>query len=193
MNPLQYPLLLLTVILTACMPSVLEQATATSDGNQASLSNTEWSLESFGEPGMESPVIDGSTITLKFDGNGQVAGQSGCNSYGGPYIIQSGALRFREVISTLVACEDQVVNDQEQEYLNALRTAGRFNMSDDRLVIWYENDRRVLNFTRASDIAPAPLPINNLEPTVGDLPGSIAPPSQERVVFESGAISATRR
>jgi heat shock protein HslJ len=188
MKILKYLLLLLAVFMTACMPPVLEQATVTPDSNPADLADTEWYLESFGEPGTESPVVEGSTITLKFEGNGQAAGQSGCNSYGGSYTIQPGALRFEEVTSTLVACEDQVVNDQEEEYLKALRAAGRFNVSDDRLVIWYENNGRVLNFARASGATPAPLPTTSLVPTVGALPGS----NQERVVFEAGATSVTR-
>ena len=59
MNLLKYPLLLLALFLAACAPPVLEQATATSANNQADLANTEWYLESFGEPGTESPLIEG--------------------------------------------------------------------------------------------------------------------------------------
>lgn len=192
MNLLKYPLLLLAVLLTACTAPVQEPPTTTSDNRQSSLTNTEWSLQSFGKSSTESPLIGGSTITLKFEGDGQVSGQSGCNSYGGRYTIQPGTLRFKEVTSTLVACEDQAVNDQEQEYLNALRTAERFTVGEDRLVVWYDNDRGMLNFVRVSGATLAPSPTNSLEPTVGALPRSTTPASQERVVLESWATSTTR-
>lgn len=171
-------LLLIALLMSACMPLQPGQPTIPTDDNPPNLANSGWLLESFGAPGAEAPVINGSSITLAFEGNGQAGGHSGCNSYGGPYSVQGSTLKFAEISSTLIACDDQTITDQEKDYLNALRTAGRFTVDGEFLTIWYEGDSKVLNFVQA----PATASINSPEPM----------PGRERVVFEPGATSATR-
>lgn len=114
------------------------------------LANTRWRLVSFGEPGAETPVVEGSTVTLEFGAGGQVGGSGGCNSYGGQYQVQDSAVSFSEIVSTLMACADERVMQQEQQYLAALQLAGQFELAGQRLTIQYNGGRGVLNFEPAA-------------------------------------------
>jgi len=123
------------------------------------LLNTRWSLQSWGAPGAEITVLSGTGITLAFDEPGRAGGNSGCNSYSAPYTIQGDQLKFGETISTLMACAGQGVNDQERQYLEALRSAGRFSIAGERLTIWYNGGQKQLNFViapAATQTLPAP-------------------------------------
>jgi heat shock protein HslJ len=55
---------------------------------------------SFGKTDAETPVIEGSSITLEFAANGQVSGAGGCNSYSGTVETQANTLTFKDITST---------------------------------------------------------------------------------------------
>ena len=180
-------LLLLALLISACMPPQPGQPTVPTDNNPVNLTNSGWLLESFGQPGAETPVVNGSSITLAFDGNGQAGGHTGCNSYGGSYSVEGSILKFGEINSTLIACEDQTITDQEQKYLEALRTAGRFTADDASLTIWYEGNSSVLKFVRPPASTPAASSTNSLEPTAAAVPGKdVGAP----IEFPAGQTSA---
>lgn len=141
-----------TLAPAAAVTPAAAQATVTPD-NQAGLVNSQWRLVSFGAPGAETPVIEGSTVTLSFGAGNQVGGSGGCNSYGGQYQVQDGTLSFSQIVSTLMACADEGVTRQEQQYFQALEAAGRFELTGDQLMIWYDAGQGVLNFVAASAIA----------------------------------------
>jgi heat shock protein HslJ len=187
MNSLRFLLLLVALLLPACMPLQPGQPTIPSDNQQVNLANSKWLLESFGEHGAEALVINGSSITLELKGNGHAEGHSVCNSYGGSYALQDGKIRFEEIVSTLIACEDEAVNHQEQEYLSALRTAGRFMVADDRLVIWYGDDQNVLNFVRIPASRPSSSFTSAPKPTTEAIPGK---DEGARIEFPPGQTSA---
>lgn len=138
-----------TVIPTATVP-----ITTTPAGTASALAGTSWQLVSYGGSGAETPVIAGSTITLTFGVAGEVGGFGGCNTYGGAYTVQETTLTLRDIVSTLRACVDQTVTEQEVGYLAALQATGRFAITADTLTIWYDNERSVLTFTRAASSAP---------------------------------------
>lgn len=128
--------------LTACAP-LMERL---SGGSQ--LENTQWQLESLGPKGAETPVVAGSTVTLSFEAGGQAGGSGGCNSYGGNYKVKGATLSFDEVVSTLMACADETIMQQEAQYYEALRTTGEFQVSGDRLSIEYNGGESALHFVR---------------------------------------------
>ena len=141
----------------ATTPDVTRQntvPTVTSTG----LENTRWQLVALGLTGAETPVIANSTITLEFHGGGEVGGSAGCNSYGGAYTVANGRLVLSEIVSTLMACTDQAVTEQEMAYLAALQTAGRFVITDGMLTLWYDNESSTLTFVQAISTPPALTP-----------------------------------
>lgn len=113
------------------------------------LSGTAWNLESLGPAGSETEVMEETTIVLSFDSAQELGGTGGCNSYGAGYTVEDGMLVLGELVTTLIACDDQAVMDQELRYYEALRAAGEYELSEDELTIWYEDGESALHFTRA--------------------------------------------
>ena len=105
-------------------------------------------------------MVADSAVTLAFSADGTAGGDTGCNSYGGDYTVEGDTLSFGEMVSTLMACEDQAVMAQEQAYLAALQSAARFEVAADHLTIWYDEGSSQLTF--------APPTADTQEPPVAD-------------------------
>ncbi|MCB0106650.1 MAG: META domain-containing protein, partial [Caldilineaceae bacterium] len=171
------------------------------------LAGTSWQLTALGTADSEMPVVAGSTVTLEFSANGQAGGNTGCNSFGGDYTVDGENVTFGGLVSTLMACADANVMDQEEQYLDALNSADRFALDGDQLTIWYGNDNSMLTFTAvmiatptptemASTATPAasptPLPTMAPAPTTegnGD-PSTYPPRAATRINFGPGETSA---
>jgi heat shock protein HslJ len=110
------------------------------------LAGTEWKLVSFGKAGAESPVLEKTAVTIKFGADGKAGGSSGCNSYGGEYQVRDDTLSLDRIISTKRACLAQDIMEQEQGYLMALGSAGKFKLADKQLTVFYDEGRGALNF-----------------------------------------------
>lgn len=151
-------LLWVFLILSGCiqpqsptLPSATDTPGATEEApvpgeNTALLENSKWHLTLFGAPDAETPVVAGSTITLEFSADGKAGGSAGCNTYGGSYEVQGDQLLFGEMVSTLMACADAAVMEQEMVYLAALQSASRFEVTDGMLKLWYDDEQGVLVF-----------------------------------------------
>lgn len=113
------------------------------------LTNTQWRLVSFSKAGTESPVTKGSQITLKFEAGGRVGGSGGCNSYGADYQVRDDEPSFSKIISTKKACADEGAMQQETQYFQALESADKVELADNRLTIFYDDGRSALNFVNA--------------------------------------------
>ncbi len=100
------------------------------------LEGTRWALASLLTGGVETPAVPGSSVTLEFGPNGQVSGNAGCNSYSGSYEQRGDTLAFLNLVSTLMACADESVNQQESAYLKALGTGGRFEQAGSGLTLF---------------------------------------------------------
>lgn len=144
-----WSLLVLMLLISAC--AAQPTGTQSVNENPPDLENTNWQLVSFDTPDSETPVASGSQISLRYDEDGQAGGSAGCNSYGGAYAVDQGQLSFSEMISTLMACADSTVMEQEAEYLEALQSTGAFELTADRLLIHYEDGEKTLNFVRLSE------------------------------------------
>lgn len=112
---------------------------------EGNLMGTQWILESYGPSGAETTVIGETPLTLNFSHDGQVTGSGGCNSFGGTYQVEDGTLVLGEIVSTLMACVDSELMEQERQYLDALQTVSTIELENDRLVLTY--DQGVLNFS----------------------------------------------
>lgn len=146
---------------TATTPAsspTMETAVPPTNENENLLANTQWTLGSFGPVGAETPVLAGTAVTLTFEAGGQAGGSGGCNTFGANYQVQRNTLTFGEITSTLMACTEAGVTEQEQHYLEALRTAGEFEQTGDQLVIYYDDGQGALNFTATTangDVVPS--------------------------------------
>ena len=113
------------------------------------LANTEWQLVAFGVPNAETPLLEGSTITLRLGGDARITGSGGCNTYGGSYDVQGGRISFTQLISTLRACADEAFTRQEKRYFEALGSAASYELAGDQLrIVYTEAGGGVLEFVK---------------------------------------------
>lgn len=105
----------------------------------AALAGTRWQLVSIDG----NPVLPGSAPTLRFDDAGQVSGSGGCNSFSGGYSVSGNTLSFDPLASTLMACADTAMMDQETAYLMALQGASDYTLSESGLSITGTNGVRL--------------------------------------------------
>jgi heat shock protein HslJ len=132
-------LIVLGVIVIALVPTALAQT--------GDLAGTQWRLVSYGTSGAETPVMAGSAITIAFESGNQVTGNGGCNSYGGTYTVADTTITFSDVVSTMMACTDSAVTQQEQTYFAALHSATTFKHVGNQLTIFYAEGQ--LNFVQS--------------------------------------------
>ena len=105
-------------------------------GSGASIEDTIWELESYGEKGNLQTVIQDTEITIEFkNAEGKIAGSGGCNSYFGGYEINKNELTIIPPIgSTMMACPEPVM-DQEKEYFKLLETTETYQIQNNKLTI----------------------------------------------------------
>ena len=148
---MRWPLLVVMLLSTA---PALAQTSRDLSTVQRVLTGSEWRLVSLGPSGAEADVVPGTTVTLKFGEDGRASGSTGCNSYGGTYEARGDRVTFGRLVSTRRACLDQNANQQEQRFLAALEAANRFRLGSDRLTIFSDRGRNVLNFVSTSTSDP---------------------------------------
>ena len=124
-------------------------ACAILDGDASELEDTRWRLESYGDPGSQTPVMEDTEVTLHFESGEQAGGSGGCNSFGARYQVSDGTISFSEIVSTEIYCTAEGVMEQERAYFEALRTADEFEVTDDQLRIRYGDGQGVLTFVRS--------------------------------------------
>jgi heat shock protein HslJ len=115
---------------------------------QADLKNTQWVLQSYGDPQNPQPVEPATTITAVFTGpadsaEGALVGFGGCNSYSTSFAIQDDQIAIEPARTTLVACE--VGSEQEVTYLALLQEAETFQIAGKQLQLTGPNG--VLTYT----------------------------------------------
>jgi heat shock protein HslJ len=81
-------------------------------------------------------LIAYSNVTLDFSAQGQVSGNSGCNTYSGAYKTNGDQLKVGQLASTRMFCDKPAgVMDQEQQYLAALQNAATYEITGSTLTI----------------------------------------------------------
>jgi uncharacterized lipoprotein YbaY len=153
------------LILSACMPitpapadetpavqsssdTSTEEATEepseeSTEGETALESNATWQLvEYLGPDGtMIEPTVP---ATISF-ADGQVSGSSGCNSFSAAYTVNGDELTVGPAASTMMACEEAVM-DQEQLFLENLGKAASYELVEDQLNILDAEGNVLLTF-----------------------------------------------
>ncbi|MCI0349824.1 MAG: META domain-containing protein, partial [Acidobacteriales bacterium] len=124
------------------VPAATEEATPVPSA-MGGLAGVTWTLVSYGSADAPVAVLPDAPITLIFSEQG-IGGSAGCNQYFGAFQFDVSAITFSDIGSTLIACE-QPIMDQENAYLEALRTATAYQITDGQLQITYGGS--VLTFT----------------------------------------------
>lgn len=99
------------------------------------------------------PPVEGTNITLDFSQGkyeGRVGGFAGCNTYGGTYVAaDEGVVKVGETAVTLMLCQGPAgVMEQEEAYIDALRNAAGYRVTDGRLEIESAAGETALVFRR---------------------------------------------
>ena len=128
----------IVVILSLLLIMVSGLIACNAGAGKAMLDDTEWVLESYGEPGNLKAVIADTRITVEFIGaEKMVRGSAGCNSYFGTYKLKGNRVSIPGPIAvTEMFCIGPAgVMEQEQEYLDVLQSAENCDITGDELRI----------------------------------------------------------
>ena len=105
----------------------------------------DWIVTGYFRPGAIVSPVAGSELTATFDA-GQISGNSGCNQYSGPYEVDGTKIAIGPLASTLRACADPAVDQQEREYLAALELARTFSLDGGGLTLLREDGGIAVSF-----------------------------------------------
>ncbi len=125
-------ILLLSLLLAACGGGA----------NLASLAGTAWVLEQINGQ----LIVDNTIPTLTFGEDGQASGHGSCNGFGGTYEVKNGKLTFESLMSTMMACLEPGVMEQEAAYLQALQSAAAYELKAGRLLVLDASGQVLLAF-----------------------------------------------
>lgn len=125
---------------------VLSMALYGCSPGQASLIGT-WNLTAYGPSASPTPAVPDSGAQITFSEDGTVAGNSGCNGFGGKYNVEGDQITFSEIVSTLMAC-DAARMAQEAAVHQVLSDTATFNIEGSTLTL--TNNDMVLILTRVS-------------------------------------------
>jgi heat shock protein HslJ len=101
----------------------------------------------FRRGGVVSPVA-GSTLTARFE-SGRISGAAGCNDYTGPYETDDTKIVIGPVASTLRACADPAIGQQETDYLAALDLVRTFSLAGGNLTFLRADGGIAVTYARA--------------------------------------------
>ena len=98
------------------------------------LAGTTWKLVSYGPADNPTPAAPGVETSVTFDKDGKINGSVGCNSFSGDYKVAGGQVKFGAIATTLMACEDTVMQ-QESGVFAVLTGTVNFKIDGDTLTI----------------------------------------------------------
>lgn len=130
-------LMILMVMLAAC--------STVRSGAGPQLTGTQWRLVALNGQ----PPVPATSVTLNFNADNQVGGNGSCNSFGGTYTTSGNSLKIAELASTMMACADQAINEQESAYFQALQSVATYEIANNQLTLKDANGTVLLVFARA--------------------------------------------
>lgn len=83
-------------------------------------------------------IVDGSEITIEFV-DGRLSANAGCNGQGGDYSIDDGDLVVGALMSTMMACDDALMT-QDQRLAELLSSSPAITLDDDTLTLTLASD-----------------------------------------------------
>jgi heat shock protein HslJ len=133
--------------ISACSPQNIPEP-----GSTASLIG-DWKLIAYGAADAPVPAVEGAAAGLTFKEDGTVTGTSSCNGLGGEYTVEGDQITFGEFVSTLMACDDPIMAQEEAAHRVMTDTA-TYAIDGDTLTI--TNNDNVLVLTRGAFSAQTP-------------------------------------
>jgi heat shock protein HslJ len=107
------------------------------------LTGTRWEVANFnnGRDALVS-LLPGTRITLEFGANGQLTGNSGCNTFSTSYQVSGNSLTIGPPGGTQTFCgEPEGIMQQETDFLNILRVVTTFRLDGNRLELRFSGEQ----------------------------------------------------
>ena len=133
-------------LLTLFVLSLALSACAAGNGGAASLISS-WKLTSLGPANSSIPAVPGTEAGITFNNDGTVTGNSGCNGFGGNYKVEGDKITFDQITSTLMACDEPRMT-QEEAVHRVLTGTATYKIQGNTLTL--TNNDLALVFTKAS-------------------------------------------
>jgi heat shock protein HslJ len=157
-----------------------------------------WKLTAYGSASAPTPAVEGVDAGLTFNQDGTVSGTSGCNGLGGDYSVQGNEITFGEFVSTLMACDDPIMAQEEAAHKVMTGTA-TYKFEGNTLTI--TKDDMVLVLTRGTQGVVEP-PASSPETLIGtwkvtsyrisDVQSSVVAGTEAHLTFnEDGTVAGT--
>lgn len=127
-----------TVLLAVALSLSLHLPAAAAD-----LAGSEWRPTHIGD----SAVPDDAGLFLRFEGEGQLKGHSGCNAFFGSYQLEGDRIEIGPLGATRMACEGAVM-DRETTFLDGLAAAATFERDGARLTLGDESGAALVLFVQ---------------------------------------------
>lgn len=108
----------------------------------------EWEVTSYYRTDAVISPIAGSTLTARF-ADETVSGDGGCNRFTGPYEVDDTKIAIGPLASTLRACTDPAIEQQERDYLAALELARTLSLAGGNLTLLREDGGIAVSFVPA--------------------------------------------
>lgn len=123
---------LLGIFLAACSPAPSAEIVGV------------WELVSYGDP--VTPALPGVDTSIEFKSDGTLAGNVGCNGFGGEYKVNGGTVEFGPIMMTEMFCE--VIAEQESAVVAVLSGNAAFSVNGDTLTITSANGSTLVVLAR---------------------------------------------
>lgn len=130
------------ILLVFLLIGVALSACASGENNRPLIGS--WRLTAYGPVDSTAPAVPDVEATLNFTEDGSLTGDTGCNQFGGNYILEGNQLTFDNIVSTLILCPELQMA-QEEAIQRVLTETATFNIEGDTLTII--NNDTVLVFT----------------------------------------------
>ena len=108
----------------------------------------DWMVTSYFSGDAVTSVLGGAEMTTTFAA-ADVTGNTGCNTFSGPYQVDGDGIKIGPLASTRAACATEELQQQETDFLAALGLATTFRVTGDRLDLLRPGDTIAATFVRA--------------------------------------------
>lgn len=141
---------MLAVALLTLAVLVLGGCGESDSDDEVAFEDTYWVCSSYIVDGVLVDVIDDTHMDIVFESS-QTAGSSGCNRFSGPYTLDGNAVTIGPLMSTLMACDEELMV-QENGYLAAVQSTASFDIEGSSLRLFDAEGTEVAVFE--ADMSP---------------------------------------